>query len=292
MHAPEHTDVGLDQPNTARMVDFYLGGSHNFAADRAAAQQICHLTPTVIAAVHANRAFLARAVRRAVAEGIGQFLDLGAGIPTIGATHEILGRHHPTARVVYVDTDPVTVEVARRIVADQPRVGVIQADLRDVGAVLHDPITRRLIDTSQPLGILLGAVLHHLPGDLTGLLARYRQVMAPGSALILSHATTDEAADPDATATIAEIYARAGIPLHLRTRSEIRHLFDGLDLVAPGLVDADRWHPDTPSTTDHELGIIVGVGIRPWPRPRRTHTATNAAYGASRRSRVDHRVTV
>jgi len=176
-------------PNAARIYDFLLGGSSNFATDRRPAKRLIAAVPEIRIAAHANRAFLRRAVAYALTEGIDQFLDLGSGLPTVGNIHEIVAQNgNPDARVVYVDIDPVVVIHAWTLV-DPTRVGVVQADLSDPAAVLSDPIVRRLIDITQPVAVLAVAALHFVPGDGATVVAGYRQAMAPGSLLVLSHGT-------------------------------------------------------------------------------------------------------
>src|SRR5437588_3798566 len=147
--APETIDV--EQPSAARIYDYLLGGSHNFAADREFARQAIAIMPDVPVQAHANRAFLRRAVQYLVDSGIRQFLDIGSGIPTLGNVHEVAQRAAPDARVMYVDIDPVAVAHSRVILAGNPRVGVIQADLRRPTEILYHPDVVELLDFAQPV---------------------------------------------------------------------------------------------------------------------------------------------
>ncbi|MGH3997322.1 MAG: SAM-dependent methyltransferase, partial [Pseudonocardiaceae bacterium] len=150
-------DVDLEHPSVARVYDYYLGGSHNFAVDRRMARRAIELWPELPLAMQANRAFLRRSVRYLVRAGITQFLDIGSGIPTEGNVHEVAQVASPQARVVYVDIDPVAVAHSRDILAGNHRADVVQADLRDVTAIFDDPRAKRLLDLNQPIGVLMVA---------------------------------------------------------------------------------------------------------------------------------------
>ncbi|MDF2975296.1 MAG: hypothetical protein K0S40_24 [Actinomycetospora sp.] len=242
--APDEVDV--DRPSAARVYDYYLGGLHNFAADREMAARAVADWPELPRIMQANRAFLRRAVRHLAAQGIDQFLDIGSGIPTAGNVHEIAQAAVPGAQVVYVDIDPVAVAHARALLADDPRTGVVQADFTDVDAVLGDPITQSLLDLSRPVGVLVVALLHFV-GDERGpaqVLARYRAAMAPGSHLVVSHASADGA--PDRADEHQSLYRRTATPMTMRTRDEVAALLDGFTLVEPGIVFLPQWRPDDP----------------------------------------------
>jgi len=276
---PQSVDLGLDQPNAARMYDYYLGGSHNFAQDREAAQSLVRVAPGIITAARGNRSFLHRAVCAAAAEGIDQFLDLGSGIPTVGNVHDIARGVNPEARVVYVDCDPVAVTHARVLVAGDDRVGVVHADLRDVAVVLEDPTTVGLLDFTRPVAVLMVAVLHFIAGDVTNVVARYRQILAPDSLLVLSHGTPDHPpAQRDAAAAVAEVYTRTPTPVCLRTRAEISRLFGDFELLTPGLVAVDQWRPEPGIQPDPDLcGFLAGVGIQRRASHRSRPTGGNRA---------------
>jgi hypothetical protein len=254
-------DVDIDTPNAARMYDYSLGGFHNFAADRALVDQVTKTMPAGIRIAHANRDFLHRAVRALLERGVRQFLDLGSGIPTAGNVHEIAQRHAPDARVVYVDIDPVAVAHGGAILDGNPGAAVIQADLRDAAAILADPQVRTLLDFDQPIAVLLCAILHFIPDAdkpkqiIDTLLA----ATGPGSYVVITHGSRDEV--PAEAATITKVYQRTSTPLSLRTRAEIAALFDGYDLLPPGLVPAPAWRPD-PNQSAERLPILAGVAVR------------------------------
>jgi SAM-dependent methyltransferase len=249
---PSWTSAGVDleHPSVARVYDYYLGGSHNFAVDRRTARRAIELWPELPLIMQTNRAFLRRSVRYLVSQGITQFLDIGSGIPTEGNVHEVAQVASPDARVVYVDIDPVAVAHSRAILAGNDRADVVQADLRDVAAILGDPRTSRLIDPAQPLGVLMVFILHFFPdeADAASIVAQYRKVMAPGSHLVLSHASHQ--GPPDQVRPLTEHYRRTTAPLTMRTRLEIEGLLGGFEPVAPGLVFLPLWRPDSPADVD------------------------------------------
>jgi SAM-dependent methyltransferase len=261
-------EVDLNRPSAARIYDYYLGGSHNFAADREVARQIVSLVPEVPRIARANRSFLRRAVEYLVGVGVRQFLDIGSGMPTAGNVHEIAQRVAPDARVVYVDIDPVAVAHSRTILAGQDRVAVVQADLRDPDAVLKDPDLRAVLDLTQPVAILMISLLHFVPDsdDPAGVIAQYRDAVVPGSYLVISQINQGDPDSPDGQATL-EIYDRIGAPLRPRSEAELLPLFAGFDLVEPGLVALAEWHPesveDVNSSSERvNLGFRAGIGRR------------------------------
>ncbi|BCJ46290.1 hypothetical protein GCM10010168_52410 [Actinoplanes ianthinogenes] len=259
--------MGIDpnKPSAARIYDAFLGGTHNFAADRVVATRAVELVPDIPEIARANRAFLRRAVRFALSRGIDQFLDLGSGIPTEGNVHEIAQAIDPGARTAYVDVDPTAVLYARDMLAADPNTVVIQADLQEPGTVLAAPALRDLIDLSRPVAVLMIAVLHFAPDSprLTAALRDYRAAVAPGSLLAISH-TTGSGADPAALERIADLYNRTGTPLVLRDRAQVAGLFEGWELVEPGVVFCPQWHPDPedpPEADPARLLMLGGAGL-------------------------------
>lgn len=236
----------VDSPNAARMYDYYLGGAANFAVDRAAANRALAVTPEIGRFARANRSFLGRAVAHLCAAGIDQFLDLGSGVPTVGNVHEIAHRHIPTARVAYVDVEPVAVSHARGLLGQHPQVTVTQADIRDPGQVLAAPGVAGLLDFTRPIALLAVAILHFLPDsdDPAALMAAYRRACPPGSYLCLSHAspitmTTQQVAGGQ------EIYSSTTTPITPRPREAIAAMLADWPLLDPGLVALDQWRPET-----------------------------------------------
>jgi hypothetical protein len=263
--APDEIDV--EQPSVARIYDYNLGGTHNFAADRRVAELINKAMPAMPAVNRANRSFLHRAVRFLADEGIRQYLDLGSGIPTAGNVHEIVQLVVPDARVVYVDFDAVAVAHSRAILAGNRYVTAIRSDLCEAAAVLADPQVRRLLDFDKPIAVLLIACLHFVSdADNPGaVVARYRDATVPGSYLVISHATQEGEQRQQAEA-VTDVAARSRIDVTLRDRFEVGRLFDGYRLVPPGLVFTPQWRPDS---TDDEFSnhparsaTLAGVGVK------------------------------
>lgn len=242
-------DIDLDRPSAARVYDYYLGGSHNFAADRAMAEQAMQILPELPAIMRANRAFLGRAVRYLTAAGIAQFIDLGSGIPTVGNVHEVAREHEAGARVVYVDNDPIAVVHAKSILDSDPLTTVIEADLREPDEVVGHPQLRRLINFDQPVAVLMVAVLHFVADDdrPADIIARYRAAMAPGSYVVVSHGTAANRAEQGAR--MEALYARSATPLTPRSSEQVAALLSGFEMVDPGVVDLPLWRPDGRATT-------------------------------------------
>ncbi|WP_052850337.1 SAM-dependent methyltransferase [Streptomyces avicenniae] len=259
--------IDLTVPSVSRMYDYYLGGSHNFEADRVAARKAIAAFPGLPKIMQANRAFMRRAVRYAVAEGVTQFLDIGSGIPTFGNVHEVAHAADPGARVLYVDNDPVAVAHSRAVLAGDARVGVAAADFRDPDAVLAHAEADGLLDPRRPVALLLVALLHFLPDEDRPWehVARYRDALAPGSLLVLTHATTEAGlATHEQGAELSEVYRRGGSTLVMRGLTATARFFDGFTLVEPGLVPLPEWRPDGPA--DEEDAVVsagfAGVGRR------------------------------
>jgi hypothetical protein len=257
-------DVDVDRPSAARMYDYFLGGSHNFAADREAAEQVVKAIPNVRAIAAANRTFLRNAVQHLLALGIRQFLDVGAGIPTVGSVHETAQAAHPESRVVYVDIDPVAVIHAGYLLTGNRHATAILGDLRDPEAILSHRELRETLDLDQPVGLLMVSLLHFLPDtDAYPAVARLRGALVPGSGLAISHATPEGLAADRADAAGA-VYERSTAPGGtMRTRAEIESLFDGYDLLPPGLVWVQQWRPGQAEDLDADtegMALLAGVG--------------------------------
>lgn len=252
---PEHVDI--DVPSAARMYDYYLGGSHNFAADRELAEEYMRVLPDMPQIARAQRHVLRRAVRHLAASGVDQFLDLGSGIPTVGNVHEVAAAANPDARVVYVDADPVAVAHSFSLLADFPQAAVIQADLRRPSAILSHPELTRLIDLSRPVAVLMIAVLHFVADedDPAAVVATYRDATAPGSYLAITHATSDY--QPQLARRAEAVYTRASHQIHYRTKQQILDMLGGYELLEPGLVDMIHWRPDPDSGADPLGGDVT-----------------------------------
>ncbi|NYH79650.1 hypothetical protein FHR84_002988 [Actinopolyspora biskrensis] len=257
---PPREEVRTDLPNAARMYDYYLGGSTNFAADREAAEAGSAAMPHAREYARANRAFLQRAVTFLAGNGIDQFIDLGSGIPTVGNVHEVAGQFNQRARVAYVDHEPVAVAHAQRLLNDLSGVTMTLADIRDPEAVLSAPGVAELLDFSRPVGLLAVAVLPFVPDqdEAREVLATYRGVCAPGSHLVLSHISA-LSATPQQVAAAEEVMARTPTPVRWRAPHEIEELLEGFSPVDPGLVPLPLWRPDS-TVTEDEVNIANAYG--------------------------------
>jgi hypothetical protein len=248
--------VDSTKPSVARMYDYYLGGKDNFAVDREAADAVARTVPATRLVAMANRQFLVNAVRAMSAAGVKQFLDLGTGIPTSPNVHEIAREYHEDASVVYVDNDPVVLVHNRALLARHEGVVTITQDLRQPAAVLGDPAVRNVIDFDQPLGLLCIAVLHFVAPDIAPeIMAQYRKAMAPGSYLAIS-AASYEGLPLSVVRDLESIYANANAPLVFRSTSQIEQLFEGFELIDPGLTLVTRWRADG----EGGEGATCGVG--------------------------------
>jgi len=262
---PVPPEIDTSKANIARVYDYWLGGSHNFRADQDAARALIAVDPSLRSIMRANRAFLGRAVRFLAAEaGIRQFLDIGSGIPTARNVHEVAQDAAPGSRVVYVDNDEIVVAHSRLILEDNPDAAVLQADLREPAKILAAPETQLLIDFSQPVAVLLVAVLHFIP-DAAGpaeIIATLRETLAPGSYLVIGHGCRD--ARPERAASAANAYtSQVAAQLAMRSRAEIARLFDGFELADPGLVWLPEWRPDAPGDVPEHpehTWTLAGVG--------------------------------
>ncbi|MET9627824.1 SAM-dependent methyltransferase [Lentzea sp. NPDC006480] len=254
--------VDVTRPSVARMYDYYLGGSHNFEADRAAAKQVEQIFPGVAQSAQANRSFLRRVVRHLVSQGVDQFLDLGSGIPTVGNVHEIAQHDNPDARVVYVDFEPVAVSHSNALLADNPNANAILADLRATSAVLEG--ARETLDFSRPIGVLIIAALHFVPDTDSPYeaVAEYTSALAPGSHLAITHATWDGLSDEEKSeaARVAKIYNSSDNRLTMRTKEQVSRFFEGMEMLEPGVVPVNDWRPD--SYEDH-TAIYGAVARKP-----------------------------
>ena len=253
--------------SVARIYDYLLGGVHNFSVDRDIARTLEAIEPKARVITEANRAFMTRATRFLAAEaGIRQFIDIGSGIPTQGNVHEIVQQIDPESRVLYVDHDPVAVAHSTALLNGNSNATVINADLTDPAQILDHPTTRRMIDFTRPVGLLLVAVLHFIPDEQhpASILARLRRDLAPGSHLVISHGTHHT----DTGDAVTKVYRQAVTQgeATLRTSEEILAFFEGFDLLDPGLVHGPLWRPDSPDDVPDDptrFWFLAGVGRKP-----------------------------
>jgi hypothetical protein len=251
------------------MYDYLLGGVHNFPVDRLAAQQVIAQYPLTPLAVRANRAFLGRAVRFLAAAGVRQFLDLGSGMPTVGNVHEIAQQVAPDCRVVYVDIDPVAVAESLDLLAGNPLVTAVRGDIRAPQDILGHTRVGELLDFSRPIGLLMVAVLHFVPGqEAYHAVSTLVDALPPGSYLVISHVTTDGLSLSDeAVAAGRDVYQRqTATPMQPRSRDEIARFLGSTSLVEPGLVAVPAWRPAPQDPTDfaeapERSGFLAGIGL-------------------------------
>lgn len=258
-------DAGQAHP--ARIYTHWLGGKDTFAADRRVAQEVAAKAPWVVAGARGNRAFLTRAISYLARSGVRQYLDIGAGLPAAGNVHEIAGRLAPGSKVVYVDHDPIVLAHARALLATDAHTIAVHGDARNPHAILADPAVRAHLDVRRPIAVLFVAILHFItdqdgPG---GIVAAFREALTPGSHLVISHvADLPDHEQPSqraaATREAAQLYNDLAGPFTLRTPEQLATLFDGFDLLAPGLVPANLWRPSR-LRPDAAIPVLAGVGI-------------------------------
>lgn len=258
------TDIDVTTPSTARIYDYVLGGKDNFPPDRKAAERIFDIAPEAGQAAHANRVFLQRVVRYLAAErGVTQFVDVGTGIPTYPAVHDVAHQIAPEARVVYVDNDPVALTHARALMANMggntDRVAVCDADMRRPETIINDPEVRKFIDWDQPVAVLMLMMLHFATDDEDpeGIVATFRNRMAPGSYVALTHISGDDVPREDVDRFEA-IYTNATSTVTFRSGERIRGMLTGFTLAEPGLVFLENWRPELPPPTP------TGLPERSW----------------------------
>ncbi|TKG72659.1 SAM-dependent methyltransferase [Prauserella endophytica] len=247
----------------AGVYDWCLGGHHHLPCDAEAAIAAQRAFPLTTRTARYNRDFLQRVVHWLAKQGVRQYLDIGSGYPTAGNVHEIAQASRPDSRVVYVDIDPDTVAVSNGILADDPCSLCIQGDISDPDAVLGHPGTG-LLDFTEPVGLLLVSVLPFVEGDVGPLLRRYIGALAPGSHVAISHITAPEGEHARLRLEAAERQYNTKVQQRVNVRSgdEITALFDGTELVPPGLVRATHWHPPrpgyVPGDDDEASGVLLG----------------------------------
>ncbi|ANW17045.1 SAM-dependent methyltransferase [Streptomyces clavuligerus] len=266
MERPAWASPGIDisVPSVSRMHDYYLGGSHNFAADRTAARRAMEFLPGLPKVAQARRAFMRRAVRWAIGEGITQFIDIGSGIPAYGSVHESALKLSPDARVLYADHDPVAVAHGRLLLDGEPRAAVVAADLRRPRQILESPEARELLDPDRPTALLLIGVLDFVEDtdDPYAAVAALRDALPRRSLLAIGHTAYAGMPVTEAEADrMTEVYRDIRQPLTLRTHDRIARFFEGYEMVEPGLVSPPDWRPDTPADPDDPYAYTGFAGV-------------------------------
>ncbi|GAA0931454.1 SAM-dependent methyltransferase [Pseudonocardia zijingensis] len=245
----EPAQIDTSVPQSARIWNYWLGGKDNYAADRAAGDEVLAKIPDIADGARAERAFLMRVVRYLVREaGIRQFLDVGTGLPTLNNTHEVAQEADPTCRIVYVDNDPLVMAHARALLVGSPEgvTDYVQADLREPDAILA--AAERTLDFSRPVGLMLLGVVNHLMDDdeAYSCVGRLVAALPAGSHLVFTHSTAEVHGEP-MLEVMRETTARGGTPIRARTRAEIERFFDGMELLEPGVVSCSQWRAEVSS---------------------------------------------
>jgi hypothetical protein len=264
MSPMDQLDTSVAHP--ARRYNYWLGGKDNFAADRESGDEIARFFPTIRTMAVENRRLLRRAVGFLAGEaGVRQFLDIGTGLPTADNTHEVAQRAAPASRVLYVDNDPLVLVHARALLTSSPegRTDYLQADLRDPQTILGHEALRATLDLGQPVALVLLAVLHFVPSRerAAGIVHELMEALPSGSYLLASHATQDFSS-PEEVAEYRRMLDQGRSDVWPTTRDEFEAVFDGLDLLGPGIVPAGEWRPQpgTAIPDRAEVGLYAGVG--------------------------------
>jgi hypothetical protein len=267
-------EIDTTRPHPARIYDYFIGGKNHFAADRETGAQVLSRSPYAHIAARENRNFLGRAVRYLTAEaGIRQFLDIGTGLPTTDNVHQVAQGIEPSARVVYVDNDPLVLAHARALLATAPRAAsaggrtaYIDADIRDPAGIVEHPSVRDVLDLSQPVALMLVAILHFVTDEArpAEIIESLVGALPSGSYVVASHLSTEH--DEQATAAGQQVMRGAGIAMQKRDSDEFARLaFPGLDLVPPGVTLVSEWRPAGlgPRPTPTEVNCYGGVARKP-----------------------------
>jgi O-methyltransferase involved in polyketide biosynthesis len=270
--------LDLERPNAARVYDWLLGGTTHWAIDRVFGERAVHHLPIVKSLAKVNREFLGRTVRHCVRNGVTQFLDIGSGIPTVGNVHEIADSLDPRSRCVYVDYEHVAVSHARILLdrhGNPKRHTVVQARMQDVTEVWTKAVDSKVLDPTKPVALTMVALLHFIPDELGvhEAVAGYRELLPPGSRLVLSH-VTEEGVPDDLRAQLAKVvdqYRESSTPCHFRDLDKIAAFFGDFDLIDPGLVWLPEWHLDkekSPHTNadfrdePNRACVVGGIGVK------------------------------
>lgn len=244
---PDSGGSGLREVTAAGVVDAVCGGRAHHRTAQVLADELSAVSPLLVAGLRAGRGFVNRAVVRAARSGLRQFVEVGCGFPGARAVHELVGRGRAGVRVVYADVDSSVVAHMGTLSAGQPGVIAVEGDVRDVEGVLAGSRVRSILDAAQPVCLVLGGVLAHLGDsqDPVGAVARWRERLAPGSWLVLSHVTcVAEGPEAAPARAAADIFGQlTGTPLMLRSRGEVAAMLAGWDLQAPGLAPVNAWRP-------------------------------------------------
>ncbi|MEV6105539.1 SAM-dependent methyltransferase [Streptomyces sp. NPDC051940] len=246
--------------HASRVYDYLLGGKDNLEVDRAQVERNLEVNPYAKIRVRASRLFLERGLRYMVAEaGMRQILDIGSGmpLPTYNTVHEIAHSIAPDTRVVYVDSNPVVVAHMGALQTDGERTTAVVGDLRFPRRILDDPDVREFLDLSEPVGVMLGGIVHFLGhgDDAAGVLAALRTGTAPGSHVVLNHISADL---DHRVHDVVALFDGSETPMITRTHAEIAELLAGYEVLEPGIVPVHEWRPDGPVDAEgNGFGMVV-----------------------------------
>ncbi|MET9149651.1 SAM-dependent methyltransferase [Streptomyces griseoflavus] len=254
--------IDTSKPHPARMYDWFLGGKDNYPVDEELGRQLVGFAPVIPVMARMNRAFMHRATRWVAGQGVRQFLDIGTGIPTEPNLHQVAQGVTPDARVVYCDNDPIVLVHAEALLRGT-REGVVdyvQADARDTGAIIEQ--ARKSLDFERPVALSLIALLHFI-SDEDGayeLVERLKEELAPGSYLVMSHLTPDFHPE-EASRKVVDLYRAGGLTMDMRSRERFARFFEGLEVVDPGMVAAEAWHPELGEPVPGQEGVLSGAYV-------------------------------
>jgi SAM-dependent methyltransferase len=263
--------IDTSKPSIARVYDYALGGKDNFEVDRQVLTNMLSIDPEMPTLAKEHRLWSRKVVRWLADEvGIEQFLDCGSGLPTMENTHQAAQRANPDARVLYVDNDPVVIAHGRALLEDNQNTLFMNADLRHPDDLLDNRAVDRFLDLEQPVAMIQCATIHHVDKleEQQSIMARYVDRLASGSYVVLTH--VHNPGDGGEVSRLAEqmeaAYQSTNATTHWRPHEEIETLFDGLELIEPGLVPLHRWWPSGPATSTVRpiLDLVLGgVGRKP-----------------------------
>jgi hypothetical protein len=261
----EPPKVDTSVAHIARVYDYWLGGKNHFAADREAGDEAVRAYPDMHMSVRQNRAFLQRAVRYLAGAGIRQFLDIGTGLPSADNTHEVAQAVAPDSRVVYVDNDPIVLAHARALLTSSPEgvTGYLDADARETGTIITE--AGKLLDFGQPVAVMLIAVLHLIPeeDDPYQLVADLLAAVPSGSYLVVSQVASDlQRQSPGINAAAARLSQVMFQRVTARSQDQVLKLFNGLEILEPGIVPVQDWRPDGPQEGIRSA-MRGGIGRKP-----------------------------
>ena len=252
--------VDANRPTDARVHDYALGGKDNYAVDRAYAHKLLALAPAIGRPAVESGRFARRAIRHLLDLGVRQFLEIGCGMPRRGDVHHLAG---PESTVVYVDYDPVAVSHYQAVLCPNGPARAIHADATEPQRILSHPVVAEMIDFDRPVGLLMTYLLHLVPDhrDPARILREFGERLAPGSHLVLSHGTIDPLS-PTEAAAVGEVFEELREPVRMRDRDEVTALFEGFELLDPGVTLAPEWRPDRPYRSPSGW-VLAGVGRKP-----------------------------